>query len=83
MAEKINHIMDTTGLFCPEPVMLLHSKVNDAGSGDIIKIIATDPSTLRDIPKFCGFLGHTLLKSEEVDNQFVFLIEIKSNQAKA
>ncbi len=79
MTEKIDHIMDVTGLFCPEPVMLLHSKVNEVESGDVIKVIATDPSTQRDIPKFCSFLGHTLLKNEEVDNQFVFLIEIKSN----
>jgi len=42
--------------------MMLHNAIRDSAVGDIIEIIATDPSTQRDIPKFCGFLGHELLQ---------------------
>ncbi|MCL4103952.1 UNVERIFIED_CONTAM: hypothetical protein GTU68_034814 [Idotea baltica] len=54
--------------------MMLHNKIHDVGSGETIKIIATDPATQRDIPKFCTFLGHELLHAEERDKQFHYLL---------
>jgi tRNA 2-thiouridine synthesizing protein A len=53
--------LDVKGLYCPEPVMLLHNKIRDMAAGEVLEIIATDPATERDIPKFCTFLGHELL----------------------
>ncbi|WP_330926528.1 sulfurtransferase TusA [Candidatus Sororendozoicomonas aggregata] len=70
----ITHELDTQGLFCPEPVMMLHNKVRDMAPGDVVKVVATDPSTQRDIPKFCNFLDHELLENEARDNRFYYLI---------
>jgi len=67
-------VLDTIGLFCPEPVMLLHSKVDEVEEGTVIEVRATDPSTKRDIPKFCQFLGHELISKKENDDLFVYLI---------
>lgn len=61
MNEKIDTVLDTSGLICPEPVMLLHKSVRELSIGQIIEVIATDPATTRDIPKFCQFLGHELI----------------------
>ncbi len=69
------HVLDTTGLFCPEPVMLLHNKIRTMASGECVRVLATDPSTQRDIPKFCNFLGHTLLEQNATTEQFVYLIQ--------
>ncbi len=52
----VDAVLDATGLNCPEPVMMLHNKVRDLAGGAMLKVIATDPSTQRDIPKFCVFL---------------------------
>ena len=60
----INHHLDTQGLICPEPVMLLHKTIRQANGGDVIEILATDPATTRDIPNFCRHLGHELLHNE-------------------
>ncbi|RBI65793.1 sulfurtransferase TusA [Vreelandella sulfidaeris] len=57
-------VLDTTGLYCPEPIMLMHNKVRDMASGQVLKVIATDPATTRDVPKFCQFLGHELLEQD-------------------
>lgn len=65
---KINKILDTQGLTCPEPVMLLHNAIRDIAEGNIIQVLATDPATTRDIPKFCQFLGHPLLETSLPDN---------------
>lgn len=66
--------LDASGLFCPEPVMLLHNKIRDIEAGQLLKLVATDPSTSRDVPKFCHFLGHELLESIEKDGSFTYLI---------
>jgi tRNA 2-thiouridine synthesizing protein A len=66
--------LDASGLFCPEPVMLLHNKIRDIDAGQLLKLVATDPSTSRDVPKFCHFLGHELLESTEKDGSFAYLI---------
>lgn len=67
--------LDAVGLICPEPVMLLHNAVRDAETGQVIEVKATDPSTLRDIPKFCEFLGHQLLIQIEENELLVFYIQ--------
>lgn len=54
--------------------MLLHSRMRDARVGEVLHIVATDPSTERDIPKFCRFLGHDLLAQEQVGDEYHFLL---------
>lgn len=71
---KADQTMDATGLYCPEPVMLLHNKVREMNTGQVLEITATDPSTQRDIPKFCTFLGHELLSQSSVEDRFMYLI---------
>ena len=68
------HHLDTSGLKCPEPVMLLHGAVRDAKPGDLIIVKATDPSTEKDFPKFCQFLGHELRNCNIEDGVYTFEI---------
>jgi len=75
MSNTIHLTLDTTGLLCPEPLMLLHKAVRDVDSGQIIQVLATDPSTERDIPKFCTFLGHTLVLQDKQGEKYTYLIQ--------
>ena len=45
--------LDAKGLICPEPIMLLHKAIKEAKHGDRVEVFATDPTTERDIEKFC------------------------------
>ena len=56
--------LNTRGLRCPEPVMMLHRIIRKAEAGAVIEILATDPATTRDIPNFCRHLGHELVQQE-------------------
>ena len=67
--------LDTLGLYCPEPIMMLHSKVSEMAEGEQVQVIASDPATQRDIPKFCQFLGHELVSQEEIDQKFFYVIK--------
>jgi len=71
---KFHAELDARGLFCPEPVMMLHNRINDVAVGDVLRVIATDPSTTRDIPRFCQFLGHELLSQEQRNGEYLYLI---------
>jgi tRNA 2-thiouridine synthesizing protein A len=71
---KEDHILNASGLFCPEPVMMLHNKVREIDAGDVLLVIATDPSTQRDIPKFCAFLGHDLIDQVSDEETFSYYI---------
>ncbi|MBE0484568.1 sulfurtransferase TusA [Marinobacter sp.] len=73
-ALDFNAELDTRGLFCPEPVMMLHNRIHDVQVGEVLRVMATDPSTTRDIPRFCQFLGHELLGHQELDGEYHFLI---------
>jgi tRNA 2-thiouridine synthesizing protein A len=75
MNASIDKILDCTGLLCPEPVMLLHKAIREVAIGQIIQLIATDPSTQRDVAKFCGFLGHELVRQEEQSGKYFYLIK--------
>lgn len=76
----INHHLDTQGLICPEPVMMLHKVIRKAEGSDVIEIIATDPATTRDIPNFCRHLGHELLYKETLNetSTYRYLVQKKS-----
>ena len=67
--------LDTKGLRCPEPVMMLHRQIRKMAVGQIIKVTATDPATLRDIPKFCEFLPHQLLCSDVIGDDYIYWLK--------
>ena len=67
-------LLDTSGLLCPEPVMMLHGAVRDVATGQVIKVVATDPSTERDIPKFCQFLDHELIQHYQLGEAYIYFI---------
>lgn len=71
---NVEHTMDAKGLFCPEPVMMLHAEIKTMAIGESIEIQATDPSTRRDFIKFCSFLGHELMLEEEREGVFFYVI---------
>jgi tRNA 2-thiouridine synthesizing protein A len=68
--------LDTSGLYCPEPIMLMHNKVRDMSPGEVLKVIASDPATTRDVPKFCQFLGHELIHREEFEGSYLYFIRL-------
>ena len=57
--------LDTTGLVCPEPLMLVRNAVRKLAGGAVLRVIATDPTTERDFQHFCQFMGHSLLTIEQ------------------
>ena len=70
----INQTLDTLGLRCPEPVMLVRKQIRHMQDGEVLLIIADDPATTRDIPSFCQFMDHRLLHRETEQPPFKYWV---------
>ena len=55
--------------------MMIRKKMRELSSGESLTVLADDPSTQRDVPKFCQFMDHKLLDQKQKENQFIFVIE--------
>ena len=60
----ITQTLDTMGLRCPEPVMLVRKNIRHLNEGEVLLISADAPATTRDSPRFSQLMEHTLLPSE-------------------
>ncbi|HGJ5881932.1 sulfurtransferase TusA [Arsenophonus sp.] len=74
-----NRTLDTQGLRCPEPMMMIRKMVRQMVEGETLLIIADDPATIRDIPAFCRFMEHQLLAEEIQQPPCRYLIRKKVN----
>lgn len=72
--DQANHQLDTLGLRCPEPVMMVRLNIRKIASGETLLVTADDPSTTRDIPSFCRFMDHELLAQDIDSKPFRYLI---------
>lgn len=70
----VTQTLDTLGLRCPEPVMLVRVAIRKLQVGDVLEVIADDPATTRDIPSFCRFMEHELLAAEISAAPYRYLI---------
>ena len=57
--------------------MMIRKKMREIEEGSLLWVIADDPSTTRDIPKFCQFMDHQLVEQSEQDSQYHYLIKKK------
>lgn len=81
---EFDEALDTSGLVCPEPLMLVRNAVRKLAGSGVLRIIATDPTTERDFQHFCQFMGHSLLNSEQAvdaSGQIVFSYWIQKKAA--
>ena len=69
--------LDAKGLSCPLPILKTKKALNDLRSGQVLKVLATDPGSIKDMQAFSRQTGNTLLSSTEEDNAFVFLMRKK------
>jgi len=72
-----DHQLDAAGLLCPLPVLKARKRLEGLKSGEILRLIATDPASVIDVPHFCTEQGHELLSQEASDGRHIFRIRHK------
>jgi len=67
--------LDASGLNCPLPILRAKKTLAGMESGQVLRIIATDPGSVKDFDAFSKQTGNELLSSGEEGGKFVFLIK--------
>jgi tRNA 2-thiouridine synthesizing protein A len=66
--------LDAKGLSCPLPVVKARLEMEKLGSGEVLKVLATDPGSVSDFANWTKMSGHDLLSSDQDGEVFTYLI---------
>ncbi len=66
--------LDTRGLNCPLPILKAKKSLSELTSGQLLKVLATDPGSVRDFQAFARQTGHDLIEQQTVGNEFVHVL---------
>jgi tRNA 2-thiouridine synthesizing protein A len=69
--------LDARGLNCPLPILRTKKALTDMTSGQVLRILATDPGSVKDFQAFSKQTGNALLSSDAVEKEFIFLMRKK------
>ena len=67
--------IDTRGLNCPLPILRAKKALSDMATGQVLKIVATDPGSVRDFQAFAKQTGNELLAQQTVNKEFVHFLK--------
>jgi tRNA 2-thiouridine synthesizing protein A len=69
--------LDARGLNCPLPILRAKKALTDMQSGQVLKIVATDPGSVKDFQAFSKQTGNELLSHAEARKEFTFFMKRK------
>jgi len=67
--------LDARGLNCPLPILRAKKAINGLEAGEVLKIIATDPGSVKDFEAFCKQTGNELVSTAEDGGEYTFFIK--------
>lgn len=67
--------LDARGLNCPLPILRAKKALNSLTDGQVLKIVATDPGSVKDFEAFASQTGNELLESTEANGEFHFTMK--------
>jgi tRNA 2-thiouridine synthesizing protein A len=70
-------VLDVTGLNCPMPLLKAKKALNGLAAGALLRVIATDPGSVRDFEVFAQQSGNELLESAATGGRYTFLFRKK------
>jgi tRNA 2-thiouridine synthesizing protein A len=77
MSFQFDQELDCSGLACPMPILKTKKAVDALQTGQVLKMVATDPGSLPDVEAWTAKTGHTLLGHEKDGDKFIFYIKRK------
>ena len=70
--------LDARGLNCPLPILKAKKALKEVPMGETLKVLATDPGSVKDMESFCRTTGNDLMESGQDGNIYTFLIRRKA-----
>ena len=69
-----NKELDTRGLTCPLPILKAKKALADMQSGEVLKVISTDPGSVRDFQAFARQTGNELINQSAEADDFIHVL---------
>ncbi len=69
--------LDARGLNCPLPILKTKKALSEMTSGEVLRVMATDPGSKRDFQAFARQTGNNLVSQSEENNEFIFFMRRK------
>jgi TusA-related sulfurtransferase len=66
--------LDTRGLNCPLPILKAKKALADMGSGQLLRVVSTDPGSVRDFQAFARQTGNELVEQTSGGSEFVHVL---------
>ena len=63
-------------MYCPMPIVKLKKTTKTMEPGQIVKLVATDPGSARDVPAWAKKTGADILESNEENGEYIFIIKV-------
>jgi len=67
--------LDTRGLNCPLPILKAKKALADMASGDLLRVVSTDPGSIRDFQAFARQTGNELVEQQTAGADFVHVLK--------
>ena len=69
--------LDARGLNCPLPILRAKKALGELQSGQVLRIVSTDPGSVKDFAAFCKQTGNELLSQAEANKEYTFMLKKK------
>jgi tRNA 2-thiouridine synthesizing protein A len=69
--------LDARGLNCPLPILKAKKSLNDMQSGQVLKVVSTDPGSVKDFQAFAKQTGNDLLQQADAGKEYTFYLKRK------
>ena len=66
--------LDTRGLNCPLPILKAKKALADMQSGEVLRVVATDPGSMRDFQAFARQTGNELVEQDSSNDEFIHFL---------
>jgi TusA-related sulfurtransferase len=72
---QVHRELDTKGLNCPLPILKAKKALAEMASGELLKVVATDPGSMRDFQAFARQTGNELVAQSQEGEEFIHVLK--------
>lgn len=77
MSIKVAKKLDCRGDQCPLPILKTKKEIQTISLGEVLEVWSNDPGSKEDFPRWAERTGNELLRVEEKQGYWVYLIQRK------
>ena len=66
--------VDTRGMACPLPILKAKRALTEVSSGELVRVVATDPASVRDFQACAKQTGNELIEQSNTASEYIHIL---------